>query len=87
MATVYQRNKILNANLDKKQLSAVGEQVSAAFRYVISTVGAVSTRVKAEGPVFQVWDYSDDFTPVIDSIIKGILKPKRKRIDSSKVKI
>lgn len=91
MPTIYQRSKILQANLDKRQLSLVGEIVSAAFLDPSSGFGidSIPTRKKIEGPCFSVWDYSDDFILVIDKAINDIRKEKtkRKRITSVKVKI
>lgn len=100
MATVYQRSKELNANLTRSQLCRLGHLVNIAFKTSTDFRGsrADRTKVPVSKAKFKVWDYSDNFTPVIDSCIEAILKPppepepviekpKRKRISASKVKI
>lgn len=100
MATIYQRHKELKANLTKRQLCNVGHRVSLLFKETNEFKGSRAYRVRVPVPkaTFKVWDYSDNFIPIIDCCIQDILKPdpepepviekqKRKRISASKVKI
>lgn len=77
------------------QVAKVGGMVSKIFLDPSSTFGASPTRSKtpAENFKFDVWNYSEDFTPVIDATIIQVLtppevnpKPKRNRISAIKIK-